>query len=181
MRCSIVFLEILRGKKGNCLETSFSTIPTQLPYSPTNIFICIPSCECSYLVSYGLSLKASPSYNGSWTVILMMKCIYNGLLSKKTNGVDSVSFLDSYTKFWFLIIGTIVFIWWLSNTWWFSRLLDDFWVSLIYKSQTTPTILHNEECYPLSHDMLDYCARGGQIGTWHVVVRWRPTCIVSIL
>jgi hypothetical protein len=29
--------------------------------------------------------------------------------------------------------------------------------------------------------MLDYCARGGQIGTWHVVVRWRPTCIVSIL
>ena len=163
------------------VTTQDSTIPTKLPHSPTSMLICIPLCECSYLVSYGLSLKASPSDYGSWTVILVMKCLFDDLLFKKTNEANSVSFFNSDIYFWFIIIGTIVFIWWLSNTWWFSRLLDDIWVSRIYKSHTTPTILHNEECYPLNHDMLDYCARGGLIGTWHVVVRWRPTCIVGIL
>jgi hypothetical protein len=69
-----------------------------------------------------------------------------------------------------------------SNTWWFSRCLNDIWVSHLRKSQTTPTILHNEECYPSSYDMLGFCARGGQIrmwrlgqiGRWHVVVRHQP-------
>ena len=67
----------------------------------------------------------------------------------------------------------------MSNTWWFSCNLDGVFVSHIRKSQTTPTILHNEECYPPSYDILDCCARGGQIRMWHVAVRWRPTYIVG--
>ena len=53
-----------------------------------------------------------------------------------------------------------------------NHCLDDIWVSHLCKSQTTPTILHNEECYSLSYDKLDFCARGGKIKRWYVVVRY---------
>ena len=59
---------------------------------------------------------------------------------------------------------------WVSNTWWCNLCLDIIWVSHLLKSQTTPTILHNECCSP-SYDTLDFCARGGQIRRWHVVMR----------
>jgi len=47
--------------------------------------------------------------------------------------------------------------------------LDDTWVGHLYKNQTAPTILHEQECYPLSYDTLDFCAGGGQIRRHHVV------------
>ena len=70
---------------------------------------------------------------------------------------------------------------WVSNTWWFSRCVDDVWVSHLHKIQTTPTILHNEECYPPSNDTLDFCAKGGQIQRQHVVVKYWPTCVMGTL
>jgi hypothetical protein len=30
-------------------------------------------------------------------------------------------------------------------------------------NQTTPIILHNQKCCPLSYDTLDFCGQGGQI------------------
>jgi hypothetical protein len=37
--------------------------------------------------------------------------------------------------------------------------------SHLCKNQTTPIILHNEWCYPLSYDTLDFYAQlGGQLG-----------------
>ena len=43
-----------------------------------------------------------------------------------------------------------------------SSRLDDIWVIHLGKSQTTPTILHNEECYPLYYDLLDFVLEVGK-------------------
>ena len=59
-----------------------------------------------------------------------------------------VSFLSRTPIFCCLINDTIALIW--CNTWWFSRCLAwwyTIWVSHFCKSQTIPTILHNEESY----------------------------------
>ena len=87
--------------------------------------------------------------------------------------------LDTYI--WLLIGGTFTLIWWLSNICWFSCYLHDIWVTHFCKSQTTLTILHNEECFSLSYDMLDFCAWGGHIRRRRVIVRRQPTCIVNHL
>ena len=39
-----------------------------------------------------------------------------------------------------------------------------FGFSQLCKNQTTPTILHNEKCYPPGYDMLDFCAQVGKLG-----------------
>ena len=72
-------------------------------------------------------------------------------------------------------------LWWVRNTWWFSCRVNDIWVGHLHNSQTTPSILQDDECYMLSHDMLGFCAPGGQNRRQYVVVRCQPTCIVGIL
>ena len=94
---------------------------------------------------------------------------------------DLVSNLAWTPNFWLPISTTIALIRWVSNTWRFSHRPDVIWVSHFRKSQTTPTILHNQECYPPSYDTLEFCAPSGQSGRQHVVVRCRPICIVGIL
>ena len=80
----------------------------------------------------------------------------------KVHEANSVSFLFIHL-FWFLIYSIFVLILWVSSTWWFSQHIDDCWVSHLCKHLTTPTILHDEECYPPSYDTLNFCGRGTKI------------------
>ena len=66
-----------------------------------------------------------------------------------------------------------------SNTWCFSRHLDNIWVSHLHKSQTTP-IIHHNECYlsKLWHTWFS-CPR--RQTRQHVAVICRPTYIVVFL
>ena len=68
----------------------------------------------------------------------------------KVDEANLVAFLIKH-MFFLLISGIVALVWWVSNKWWFSHRLDDIWVGHFGNSQTTLTMLHNEECYPTSY------------------------------
>ena len=82
----------------------------------------------------------------------------------KVDEVNSCSFLNQTPILWLPIGGTIVWIWWVSNTCWFSRCMDDNCFSHLHKSQTTLTILQTEECHLPSYDTLDFVPKVGNLG-----------------
>ena len=82
----------------------------------------------------------------------------------KVDGAILIVFFNWTPIFWLLINNIIVLIRWMSNTCRFSRHHDVIQVSHLCKNQTTPTILHNQECYPPSNDTLDFCGLDGKLG-----------------
>ena len=62
-----------------------------------------------------------------------------------------------------MIGNTIALIQRVGITWWFNYHLDEIWVSHHGKSQTTPIILHNEECYPPSSYVLNFVPKVGKV------------------
>ena len=60
--------------------------------------------------------------------------------------------------------GTIALIWCVSNTWWFSRRIDDILVSHLCKSQTTPTILIMRSVIHRAMTRLVFVPKVGKLG-----------------
>jgi hypothetical protein len=83
--------------------------------------------------------KRSHIFINKVKIIMLIKWSY------KVDEASSISFLNRTFVFWLLISSTVALIWRVSDTWWFNYHLDDIWVSHLCKSQTTPTILHNED------------------------------------